>query len=301
LKSYFHHFDWSPALPYDDADDRSPVGAPRTAAQEIRSALDHRGPMAFSRAAMAERSNRPAASDAGQHRRFRLNIEAAGTSREAMPGLKRVGILANPDNYGTGSTFAVNGLSLGFDGLFFWRPSASRMERSNRHFAGPRSASGRVVDASASHSALHMAIKDIVMLAESPDRLGRSKRCCASLRTAPLLGELVMKRRRRIASTCEPASDDLPHHAIARPASTHLTTICWMPDWDLPGGGETNFVYPVTAGKLGYAERRDFTAPAVVHLPSHSVHSVAIWEARARVPLHVYLGDLTRTNRQLWT
>jgi len=65
-------------------------------------------------------------------------------------------------------------------------------------------------------------------------------------------------------------------------------------------GGETNFVYPVTAGKLGVPERRDISAPAVVHLPTHSVHSVANTGSARSGALHVYLGDLTRTSRQLW-
>jgi len=34
------------------------------------------------------------------------------------------------------------------------------------------------------NSALHMAVKDIINAAESPDRLPRSKRCCATLLTA---------------------------------------------------------------------------------------------------------------------
>lgn len=66
-------------------------------------------------------------------------------------------------------------------------------------------------------------------------------------------------------------------------------------------GGETNFVYPVAAGKLEIPERRDFTAPALVHLPSHTVHSVANTGSARSGALHVYLGDLPRTPRQLWS
>jgi predicted metal-dependent enzyme (double-stranded beta helix superfamily) len=65
-------------------------------------------------------------------------------------------------------------------------------------------------------------------------------------------------------------------------------------------GGETNFMYSVNAGKLGAPERRDFEAPALVHLAPHSVHSVANTGRARSGALHVYLGDLTRTNRQLW-
>jgi len=57
-------------------------------------------------------------------------------------------------------------------------------------------------------------------------------------------------------------------------------------------GGETNFIYPVEAGKLGAPERRDFAAPALVHLPPHSVHSVANTGSARSNALHVYLGDL---------
>jgi predicted metal-dependent enzyme (double-stranded beta helix superfamily) len=66
-------------------------------------------------------------------------------------------------------------------------------------------------------------------------------------------------------------------------------------------GGETNFVYPVAAGKIEVPERREFTAPALVHLPSHTVHSVANTGSARSGALHVYLGDLPRTRRQLWS
>jgi predicted metal-dependent enzyme (double-stranded beta helix superfamily) len=65
-------------------------------------------------------------------------------------------------------------------------------------------------------------------------------------------------------------------------------------------GSETNFIYPVEAGKLGEPQRRDFDAPALVHLAPHSVHSVANTGGARSGALHVYLGDLTRTYRQLW-
>ena len=66
-------------------------------------------------------------------------------------------------------------------------------------------------------------------------------------------------------------------------------------------GGETNFIYPVAAGELDAPERRDFTAPALVHLPPHTVHSVANTGSARSGALHVYLGDLPRTHRQLWS
>ena len=66
-------------------------------------------------------------------------------------------------------------------------------------------------------------------------------------------------------------------------------------------GGETNFVYSVADGKLGVPERRDFTAPTLVHLPSHTVHSVANTGSARSGALHVYLGDLTQTHRRMWS
>ena len=66
-------------------------------------------------------------------------------------------------------------------------------------------------------------------------------------------------------------------------------------------GGETNFIYPVAAGKLEAPERRDVTAPALVHLPPHAVHSVANTGSARSGALHVYLGNLPQTHRQLWS
>jgi predicted metal-dependent enzyme (double-stranded beta helix superfamily) len=66
-------------------------------------------------------------------------------------------------------------------------------------------------------------------------------------------------------------------------------------------GSETNFVYPVAGSELDVPQRQDFTAPAVVHLPSHIVHSVANTGSVRSGALHVYLGDLPRTSRQLWS
>jgi predicted metal-dependent enzyme (double-stranded beta helix superfamily) len=66
-------------------------------------------------------------------------------------------------------------------------------------------------------------------------------------------------------------------------------------------GGETNFVYPVAGDEIDAPERQDFAAPALVHMPPNTVHSVANTGSARSGALHVYLGDLTRTNRQLWS
>jgi hypothetical protein len=51
-------------------------------------------------------------------------------------------------------------------------------------------------------------------------------------------------------------------------------------------GGETNFVYPVAAGKLEIPERRDCTAPAVVHLPPHTSFGESTGGELFAIPLH---------------
>lgn len=66
-------------------------------------------------------------------------------------------------------------------------------------------------------------------------------------------------------------------------------------------GSETDFSYPVDAGRLGAPRRRDLIAPAVVHLPAQAVHSVANMGKVRSGALHVYLGDLTHIERQLWS
>ena len=65
-------------------------------------------------------------------------------------------------------------------------------------------------------------------------------------------------------------------------------------------GGETNFMYPVAANRLLAPQRHDVVAPAVVHLPSDAVHSVANTGSTRSGALHVYLGNLPRVRRQLW-
>ena len=65
-------------------------------------------------------------------------------------------------------------------------------------------------------------------------------------------------------------------------------------------GGETNFVYPDLDGTLPIPERRHVIAPAVVHLRPDAVHSVANTGSRRSGALHVYLGNLLQTRRQMW-
>lgn len=65
-------------------------------------------------------------------------------------------------------------------------------------------------------------------------------------------------------------------------------------------GGETNFIYPIIDGKLAQPERQDCAAPAVVHLPPNTVHSVANTGTARSGAIHVYLGNLPEMHRQMW-
>jgi len=66
-------------------------------------------------------------------------------------------------------------------------------------------------------------------------------------------------------------------------------------------GGETNFIYPLAGEKVDEPERQDFSAPSLMHMSSSTVHSVANTGSARSGALHVYLGDLPGTDRQLWS
>jgi len=151
-------------------------------------------------------------------------------------------------------------------------------------------------------SALHAVTNDIVNAAESPYPLERLKTVLRDLTNRfHSLGVLVH----------EEDDDEVLLHASQNLTIYHITLspgLQYPPHNHLMDaligiykGGETNFVYPVAAGKLEVPERRHFTAPALVHLPSHTVHSVANTGSARSGALHVYLGDLPRTRRQLWS
>jgi predicted metal-dependent enzyme (double-stranded beta helix superfamily) len=151
-------------------------------------------------------------------------------------------------------------------------------------------------------SPLHVVTNDIVNAAESPYPLERIKTVLRDLTNRfHSLGVLVH----------EEEDDEVLLHASQNLTIYHITLspgLQYPPHNHLMDaligiykGGETNFVYPVAAGKLDVPARRDFTAPALVHLPSHTVHSVANTGSARSGALHVYLGDLPRTRRQLWS
>jgi predicted metal-dependent enzyme (double-stranded beta helix superfamily) len=66
-------------------------------------------------------------------------------------------------------------------------------------------------------------------------------------------------------------------------------------------GSESNLIYPPgSAGRLAAPTRQEVIAPNVIHMDAHAVHAVANTGAGRSGALHVYLGDLPGTPRQLW-
>ena len=151
-------------------------------------------------------------------------------------------------------------------------------------------------------SPFHAVTNDIVNAAESPHSLER-------IRT--VLRDITNRFHASGVLVHEEEDDEVLLHASQNLTIYHITLspgLQYPPHNHLMDaligiykGGETNFVYPVAAGKIEDPERRDFTAPALVHLPPHTVHSVANTGSARSGALHVYLGDLTRIHRQLWS
>jgi predicted metal-dependent enzyme (double-stranded beta helix superfamily) len=66
-------------------------------------------------------------------------------------------------------------------------------------------------------------------------------------------------------------------------------------------GSEMNLIYsPRDAGRVAAAARQDVCAPSVIHMDANAVHAVANIGPGRSGALHVYLGDLPGTRRQLW-
>ena len=152
------------------------------------------------------------------------------------------------------------------------------------------------------NSALHAATKDLVNAAENPNPLERLK---------TVLRDLTDRFHASGVLVHEEDDDEVLLHASQNLTIYHITLspgLQYPPHNHLMDaligiykGSETNFVYPVADGKLGVPERRDCAAPALVHLPSHTVHSVANTGSARSGALHVYLGDLPRTHRHMWS
>jgi predicted metal-dependent enzyme (double-stranded beta helix superfamily) len=151
-------------------------------------------------------------------------------------------------------------------------------------------------------SPLYPAIKDIVNAAAGPDPLERVKAVLSDYTTRfHSLGRLVH----------EEEEDEVLLHASPKLTIYHITLspgVQYPPHNHLMDaligiyrGGETNFIYPLAGDEIDAPERQDFTAPAVVHMSSNTVHSVANTGGARSGALHVYLGDLPATDRQLWS
>jgi len=149
--------------------------------------------------------------------------------------------------------------------------------------------------------ALAAAIDDIVAASHGPAALERIK---------AVLGEITRRWHARGVLVHEVQDDELLLHASPTLTIYHITLspgLHYPPHNHLMDaliglyrGGETNFVYAVADGKLDMPQRRDAIAPCVVQLAPQAVHSVANTGNARSGALHVYLGDLTRTQRQLW-
>jgi predicted metal-dependent enzyme (double-stranded beta helix superfamily) len=67
-------------------------------------------------------------------------------------------------------------------------------------------------------------------------------------------------------------------------------------------GEETNLIYSAAGGvHLATATRHDVRAPSVIHMDANTIHAVANMGQARSGALHVYLGNLPGTHRQLWT
>ena len=151
-------------------------------------------------------------------------------------------------------------------------------------------------------SALQAATDDIVNAAEGPDPLERIK---------TVLHDITNRLHSLGVLVHEEEDDEVLLHASENLTIYHITLspgLQYPPHNHLMDtligiyrGSETNFVYRVATGKLEEPQRRDVTAPALVHLPSPVVHAVANTGSARSGALHVYLGNLPRTRRQLWS
>jgi predicted metal-dependent enzyme (double-stranded beta helix superfamily) len=149
---------------------------------------------------------------------------------------------------------------------------------------------------------LSAAVRDIVDAARHPDPLRRIEM---------LLQELTARLHSLGRLAHEEEDDEVLLHAGPGLTIFHITLspgLQYPPHNHLMDaligiyqGGETNFSYEVESGRLGAAQRTDHVAPALVQLPPACVHSVANAGSARSGAIHVYLGDLTRVRRQLWS
>ncbi|WP_223262305.1 autotransporter [Variovorax beijingensis] len=150
-------------------------------------------------------------------------------------------------------------------------------------------------------STLQTAIDEIVDAAAKADRLDRVAAVLRDI-TARFhaLGELIHEASDDEVLLC--ANDTLTIYHITLtpglqyPPHNHLMDALI----GIYRGKETNFIYPLSEGRLQVPEQREAIAPEVVHLPPDTVHAVANPGTARSGALHVYLGNLLRTKRQMW-
>jgi predicted metal-dependent enzyme (double-stranded beta helix superfamily) len=151
-------------------------------------------------------------------------------------------------------------------------------------------------------SPLYPAIKDIVNAAAGPHPFDEVK---------AVLNDYTNRFHALGGLVHEEDEDELLLHASAELTIYHITLspgVQYPPHNHLMDaligiywGGETNFIYKLADDQVDEPERQDFAAPALVHMSSNTIHSVANTGSARSGALHVYLGDLPGTDRQLWS
>lgn len=151
------------------------------------------------------------------------------------------------------------------------------------------------------NSVLHMVANDIIQAAASPEPLEQ---------ITTVLRDYTNRFHAQETLVHEEVDDEVLLHASEKLTIYHITLSPGLqyPPHDhlmdaligIYKGSETNFIYPLDGVRLGLPEGQDVAAPAVVHLPPQTVHSVANAGGARSGALHVYLGDLTRIHRHMW-
>jgi predicted metal-dependent enzyme (double-stranded beta helix superfamily) len=156
--------------------------------------------------------------------------------------------------------------------------------------------------ASATHPALTSAVRDLIDAAATSEPLKR-------------LGDVLRSHVQRFHSlgklVHEAVEDEVLLHVSPSLTIYHITLspgVQYPPHNHLMDalvgiyhGSETNLIYqPGSGDRLATAAQQDVIAPKVIHMDAHAVHSVANRGAGRSGALHVYLGDLPGTRRQLW-
>jgi predicted metal-dependent enzyme (double-stranded beta helix superfamily) len=153
----------------------------------------------------------------------------------------------------------------------------------------------------AADSPLHAVTRDILNASTGPDPLDRVR---------AVLDDYTQRFHIAGGLVHEEESDELLLHASPNLTIYHITL---TPGLQYPphehrmdaligiyAGSETNFVYTLASDELEAPQRQDYFAPAVLQMTPDTVHSVANTGNARSGALHVYLGDLPATRRQMW-